>query len=162
MKQKNYANAMRSALILAVVLSVCLAGSVPMIVLGAVNGIIPVMVLGIVCAVCGFYGSPLAWVGYSSLRAYRGMYGLIIEDGVESVPELASTLGLSEDVAVKQLSYLINKRYLVGYVLDLAAKVVRPPARRVVTGKCPNCGAALVPTENGAHCPYCGADYTNR
>ena len=58
---KNLKKIKNKGLAVAAALSVGLVAGIPMIVLGASNGITAVMVIGIVLVVLGFYGAPVAW-----------------------------------------------------------------------------------------------------
>ena len=160
-KDANYQKSLRAAFIGGMVLSVAFVAGIPMIVLGATNGIVPVMVLGIIMTVAGFYGTPLLWTRYGTLRSYGGLLALITEEGVESVDVMARTLGVPRETALKQLNYLMNKRFLTGYLFDGEDTLTLASAARKAnkSGKCPNCGAQLIVTDEGSHCPYCGTRF---
>ena len=54
---------LRVTLIFAILLSFALVGGIPAIIFGASYGITPLLVIGIICTVAGFYGTPMMWVG---------------------------------------------------------------------------------------------------
>ena len=148
-------------MIAALICSAALPVGVPMIVLGATNGIWAVMIAGIVLTVAGFYGTPLLWVSYAGLASYKGVYSLITEDGVTEVDKIASTLGKRPRKVAAQINYLLEKRYLTGYVFDGANGItpVARPKKSFMLGKCPNCGASLAAAAGKIRCPYCGTDF---
>lgn len=167
MENNALKQAMKKRFWLALVLSVLLVAGIPMIPIGFAFGIYPVGILGIVFAVVGFYGCPVAWTTYGSLASYRGAYSLIEEDGVRSVNDLASTLGVPQRKAKEMVTYLINKRFLRGYTFDGADKITPisvPAAEKrnaLDLGKCPNCGATLTLDGGSLKCPYCGSVFPN-
>lgn len=150
----------RKRLFLAFGFTLALPVGVVMIILGAVNGIWAVMGIGIALAVCGFYGTPLLWVGYAAFAGNESVYRVITEDGLMSVNMICSTLGMKRRSAVRHINYLLSKRYLAGYKFD-GNDTVEPLIRKkkVFLGKCPNCGAALTAKDDGLHCPYCGVEF---
>ena len=64
--QKRFKVKKQRAFGVAMFLTVGLIAGIPMIVLGAVNDITAVMVIGIILTVLGFYGTPVAWVQHSN------------------------------------------------------------------------------------------------
>ena len=47
------------------------------IVFGATKGLIPLLVLGIILTVAGFYVMPLLWMKYADKRQYRSLMNII-------------------------------------------------------------------------------------
>lgn len=164
MKKNNHGfkGAMRRMLILSLALSILLPAGIVMIVLGATNEIWPVMIVGIVFTVAGFYGSPVSWTTFGTLASHKGVYGLITEDGVLDAEVIAATLGEKRKNVDRKLNYLLTHRYLTGYVLGADGRLVRTEAekpKRLI--KCPNCGASLVEKDGDMICPYCGGRFGN-
>ena len=62
---------LRVTLIFAILLSFALVGGIPAIIFGASYGITPLLVIGIICTVAGFYGTPMMWVAYSGKSDLR-------------------------------------------------------------------------------------------
>lgn len=151
----------RKRFFLALGFTLALPLGVIMIILGATNGIWAVMGVGIALAVCGFYGSPLLWVGYAAFAGNESVYRVIAEDGLTSVNLICSTLGMKRFSVVKHINYLMSKRYLAGYKFDGNDSIepLIPEKKKVFFGKCPNCGAALTAKDDGLHCPYCGVEF---
>lgn len=139
--------ATRAMLIAAVVCSVLFVAGIPMIVLGAVNKLWPVMVLGIVFTGGGFYATPLLWVGYGGKVTLKRLVYAIEAEHIYTVPELAEQLSKRPKEIRGLLDTCFNKRYLAGY-------------KRAGDTLVLNEGKALADAEHAAECPYCGAKFS--
>ena len=149
-------------LIFAIVTSVLFVVGIPITIFSAINHIWVLMVLGIVFIVFGFYGSPLIWVNYGSLRSLKNVVDAVMEENILTVPELAKQLQVKEGVVRQQLTTAIKKKYITGFIYDgntLTLNEKTAPKRQVQINKskCPFCGGTLEPTEKGYICPYCGS-----
>lgn len=159
----TFKQALRKRFIAGIVLSVLFVVGVPCIAIGFSSNIIPLGVVGIIFTVAGFYGTPLVWTNYADVRGKLGVYCMITEDGVTDVSRIAATLSITPKKALGQVNYLINKRYLRGYVLeDMKLVPIKPEQKPNDANKCPNCGAALTVGENTLYCPYCGGEFPKR
>ena len=88
--------ALKKQLIGGILLSCMFAGGIPMIILGAVYSVLPVMIPGIAFTVAGFYGAPLVWVNYGNkLRLKRIVYA-VEKEHLLTVQSIASQLSKSE------------------------------------------------------------------
>lgn len=59
---KMIERAVKKLFFLSMLFSVMFVAGIPMIVLGASKGIMPVMIIGIIFTALGFYGTPMFWV----------------------------------------------------------------------------------------------------
>lgn len=157
-----YRKALNKKFIAGIVFSVLFVVGIPCIPIGFSFGLIPVGVAGIIFTVVGFYGTPLVWTMYGNARANLGVYCLITEDGVKDIDRIAATLNVDAKKTLAQVNYLINKRYLRGYLLDGMKLVAIEKENNEALNKCPNCGATLTLEGNVFHCPYCGGRFNAR
>ena len=86
------------------------------------------------------------------------------------IPEISSTLGVSQEKVKKNLEKIINKNYIPNAFIDYVNNCIilennqksktpsTPPAPIMVNIKCPNCGGKNT-IRNGANgiCEYCGS-----
>lgn len=150
----------RKVLAAALIMSVLFVAGIPAIVLGAINKIWAVMILGIICVVAGFYGMPLVWVSYGSGFSLLRVVELVERDNVYTVEEIARQVNSSEKEVLRKIRKALDKRYIEGFLLvdDSRLKLnenIRQQRARAAA-KCPNCGAAVEIAEVDANCPYCG------
>ena len=156
--------ALRSALALSLILTFCLPVGGAMLGVGLGFGVAAVWAVGIVLMVVGFYGCPVAWVGYGNKRSLYRLVQAVEEENIYTVRELASQLGLSEKEVRNRIDTCFNKRYLVGYKREADGLVLnenRTLAPTAYTIDCPRCGAQVTLTKNDSpRCPYCGSVLT--
>ncbi|HIY45769.1 MAG TPA: hypothetical protein H9731_04575 [Candidatus Borkfalkia excrementipullorum] len=152
--------ALRSAMTLALILTFCLPLGGAMLGVGLGFGLAPVWAVGIALMVAGFYGCPIAWVGYGSKRSLYRLVQAVEEENIYTVRELASQLGLSEKEVRNRIDTCFNKRYLVGYKREADGLVLnenRALREREHAAVCPSCGAKFdYKAGEQARCPYCG------
>ena len=152
--------ALRSALALSLILTVCLPLGGAMLGVGLGFGIVPVWAIGIALMVAGFYGCPVAWVGYGNKRSLYRLVQAVEEENIYTVRELASQLGLSEKEVRNRIDACFNKRYLVGYKREADGLVLnenRALREREHGAICPSCGAKFdYKAGEDPRCPYCG------
>lgn len=150
--------AVRRMLIVSMLLTVALVAGIPSIVLGAVYRITALLCIGIVCTVCGFYGTPVAWTGYANRRGLARIVAAVVEEQLYQVPELAAQLSLSEKEVRGRLTVCFQRRYLQGFRRD-GDIIVRNEGvvseRQEYAAECPSCGAKFMYTADRAYCPYC-------
>ena len=160
--KKNIDKDIKKALFLALLGVVCLIGGVPAIVFGATKGWWPLLVLGIVCVVFGFYGSPLLWINFGSLKTLKRVIDAVNEEHLYKISEIATQLQKREREVKDYVQKAINKKYLTGFLYDgvtLTPNEKQAPKKKIVRSACPNCGGRLDSTENGYECPYCGSKF---
>lgn len=142
------------------ILSVMLVGGIPLIVLGAVGGRMPMMILGIVCAVCGFYGTPLVWIAYADRLRLRRLVFAVSQEHLLDVPRLSRHLSRTEKDVRSDLAACVERGYLVGYLFDgerLTLNREQAPADREIAYRCVYCGAPFsCAAGEQPKCPYCG------
>lgn len=152
--------ALRSALTLSLILTICLPLGGAMLGVGLGFGLVPVWAIGIALMVAGFYGCPIAWVGYGSKRSLLRLVQAVEEENIYSVHELAAQLGLSEKEVRNRIDTCFNKRYLVGYKREADGLVLnenRALREREHGAVCPSCGAKFdYKAGEEPRCPYCG------
>lgn len=146
--------------------TVCLPVGIVMIILGASYGITAVLVTGIVATVFGFYGSPMFWVRYGSLKGLKALVAAVECDNLYSVSELASVLGCGEDETRNRIRAALAARYITGFTFDNDRLVVNTNVKQAnvaFTIKCDNCGAPVViePSRADNRCEYCGKIFRN-
>lgn len=158
----NFINTdIKKKLIWACVGTFALVVGIPLIILGAIKGLWPVLVIGIIGVVFGFYGSPLFWISYAECRTLKRMADIVMEENLTSVTEISQHLVLSENVTKQQITKAISKKYITGYIFDgknLKPNEKQAPKKKLVQqDKCKNCGGTLTETNEGFVCDYCGS-----
>lgn len=142
----------RNRFILALILSFALPGGILMTIFGATKGMTWMLVVGIVCIVAGFYGCPIAWVTYGTLRNQKILLRSIVEDGMYNVADIVSTYGMKPAQADSNVKQLITNGYLTGF--KFVDGVLRKTQKDSFY-QCPYCGTRL--EEYSLKCPNCSA-----
>ncbi len=150
---------LRIMLIMSVLSSVLLVAGIPMIILGASNGLTVIMVIGIVFTAVDFYACPILWVFYADKRFCKRVVFAIDKEKLRTVSSIASQLGMSEEQVYKTVKRCFEKGWLYGYLLDgknITVNTAKGPEDTFVYAVCASCGASFSyrSTENGV-CPYC-------
>ncbi len=130
------------------------------IVFGAVNGIVPLLILGIVLVVGGFYVMPILWIKYGESRRDRSILFMIENEHIYTVSGLSAQTGLDEKTVREKLKKMIMSHVLVGYllkddVLELNTNLKQEKGKGR-TQKCNNCGAFMIFDGLKFRCEYCG------
>ncbi len=130
------------------------------IVFGAVKWLIPLLVIGIVLTVGGFYAMPLLWVKYADRRHDRTLLFMIENEYIYTVSGLAAQAGYREGDVRDRIMRMIRTQILVGYLfqndtLELNTNR-RQAGMRGTTMECPNCCATMVHDGELYRCAYCG------
>lgn len=162
-------------LILSVFLTVLLPAGILCIIFGAIRGQTVGNILlgvGIAAAVAGFYGTPLIWIRFGTMREYRNIYNQITVNHTQSIADLALINGKKQEDMLKSVTYLIAHGYLTDYEIPDEQYVVPKESGtlsrddillkegRFKTGVCKGCGANFPVLENDKpKCPYCGRRY---
>lgn len=157
---KSIEKTLKNSLILSICLSIGLVCGVPAIVLGAVNKITAVMVIGIVLTVIGFYGAPFSWVIYGANRSLRRLINAIKEERLYSIQDLAVHLSEPEKVIRANLNKCFAKGYLTGYKKDGDNVILNEGValdKKEYYASCPFCGAKFTYTIDNPRCPYCNS-----
>ena len=154
---------LRTKFFAALVMSVLFVAGIPLIPVGAVNGIYPVMIVGIVFTAVGFYGTPILWTSYGATRSLRRVVFAVEKENLYSVQEIASQLSMSEKQVRGLLTDCFRKGYLEGYVREgdeITTLGGDKPGGRTRAAVCPYCGANFTYQGRNAVCPYCGGAFT--
>ena len=130
------------------------------IVFGATKGLIPLLVLGIILTVAGFYVMPLLWMKYADKRQYRSLMNIIENEHIYTVRDLSNQTGYTENRIRDMIKYLINSAILRGYLfrndtLEVNANI-KQTAKNATKIKCDNCSAFMVFDGVKYVCEYCG------
>ncbi len=140
-------------------LSVGLPAGVIGIVFGAVFWILPLLIIGILLAVAGFYVMPLLWIKYGERRGDRTLLRMIEQDYLYTVPELAAQTGYSEADVRARIKRPILSHALVGYLFrdDVLELNTNQKKTRGIgcTRKCESCGAVMHFDGTQFRCDYC-------
>lgn len=155
-----------SVLIWSVFATICLPVGIVMIIFGAVNDMTPMLVVGIVATVFGFYGAPVFWARYGSLKGLKSLVAAVEKDNLYSVAELSSVLNCNEDETRNRIRSALAARYITGFTFDNDRLVVNTNVKQANVGftvRCDNCGAPVVIDPNKAdnRCEYCGKIFRN-
>lgn len=154
----------RIIFIAALILMAALIAGIPMIVVGAQNKEsfgLPVMVIGIIFCVIGFYGSPVAWTSYWGKLKYRRTVEAVTCENFRSVKDIASHLNQSAKSVSRDIATAINKFELVGFTLR-GDEIIRienlPEEKKERVVECPNCGGinSCNDLQHSIKCIYCG------
>lgn len=154
----------RKRLAWSVALTVALIVGIPLTVVGAINlksfGL-PLMIIGIVFVVCGFYGSPVLWASYSEKLRYKRTVEAVTIENFRSVNAIAAHLNQSPKNVLIDIKTAINGLELVGFTLngDEIRRVANiSEDERSHSVECPNCGGInyFNDMQRSVKCDYCG------
>ena len=175
LEDKLYARA-RGSLMWAITLSIGLVGSVPMIVFGFLlrGGFIALAVLGIICAIGGFYAGPLVWVYFGTLKYYTNVKRQIVSENIRSVNMLAELHNKNIKIMANDVKTMVQNNYLPGFiVLDNERIVDRLSMKQrdyeeleaeragdLNLVHCPFCNAKFAMILDVGECPYCKSHVT--
>lgn len=157
---KPVKRAVRNTFVLSLLLTVALAAGIPVIVSGAIYGNNAILAIGIVCAVIGFYGVPVAWSVFGNKRGLSRLVYAVVEEHIYTVSELAAHLSISEKDVRARLTACFQHKYLPGYRRDgdnITLNDGVALGKREFAAECPNCGAKFTYTADRARCPYCNS-----
>lgn len=160
---KKLKKEMNRALIVSLIITIMFVVGIPLIPCFAGKNTL-LMVVGIVFAAVGFYGTPIAWVHYSSFFGVKRVVEAVLEENLYTNKEIAMQLSISEKNAKQLIVNAINKKYLTGFLYDgekLTLNQNKKQEKQVEAKqmRCDSCGGRLDKTENGYICPYCGLKY---
>lgn len=142
------------------VASILFVFGIPMIVLGAVNRIFAVMILGIVFTAVDFYAIPFLWMAYARYKPYQRLVYAVQNEHLLCTDDLAAQMHM-EVPAVRQMLFdCVRHLYLTGYLFDgeqLTPNTRTAPKPKMLVATCESCGAHLEYAEGEVPvCPYCG------
>lgn len=153
--------ARKNSLILALILTFALPLGGVLLGVGLAVSRPAVWAIGIAGLAVGFYGCPIAWVGYGNKVTYYRFVSAIEEEHIYEVRELAAQLGISEKEVRNRIDVCFNKRWLNGYKREGDSLILNTGKHlrdRERANVCPNCGATYSYKEaEDQRCPYCGS-----
>ncbi len=131
------------------------------IIFGAIQGLIPLLIAGIVFTVGGFYAMPILWVRYGERRGDRSLLRMVLYENIYTVEGLARQSGYAENTVREKLKRMILNHELTGYllvddVLELNTNA-KQTAKTRETKKCEACGAMMSFDGVKFVCEYCGS-----
>ncbi len=159
-------------MIAGIVLPIFLIGGIVMIIIGAINHIWALLGVGIAMVVAGFYGTPFAWMSFSSNLKYDHIVKIVMVDHILNVNSISIHADLKPNDVVIHLKRAIRLGdlkglTLIGNELQSISAITHPNADEVfdLSGKddvefdlvCPYCGGTTpVTNKRRARCQYCG------
>lgn len=149
-------------LIISLALTAAFVAGVFFVIFGGIKGITFLLVLGIVCAVAGFYCTPIAWVKYVEAKKYVALEYAIVTDGLRRIKDIAWRVGADEVATRKAIAYALENRYITGLKLDADSDSLvdigkKTGGGKTVCVKCEACGAIAEVAVTDLRCPYCGS-----
>ncbi len=157
----NINKRLRNLFLFALLLSIGLPIGILCIIFGASNSIIPLLVIGIILAVAGFYIMPILWVAYASARNDLNILRMIENSYIYTVKDIATQTGYTETHVRERIMKMIAKHELNGYIFKDDTLYINTNQKQTETNShktvvCDRCGAVM--TYNGLvyHCEYCG------
>ena len=163
-QSKTIDKALNKMLITSIVASIAFVVGIPLIIYGATNSLWIFLGLGIAFVVFGFYGAPVLWTSYGTLKTQKRVVDAVMEEHLTSVSEIASQLQLSERTTKDYIRKAINKKYITGFIYDgntLVPNEKQAPKKKMSQNRCPSCGGVMEKTDTGWICPYCGSKFEN-
>ncbi len=129
------------------------------IIFGAVYFIVPLLVIGIILVVGGFYAMPILWTKYADKRHDRTLLFMIEHEYIYTVADLAAQTGFKEKNVRERVKNLIMSHYLVGYLFrdDMLERNTnkRQSETSARTKECPRCCATMWFDGIRFRCDYC-------
>ena len=116
--------------------------------------------------VCAGFAALNGWALLSICRRhalisdFRRYCAVFVREPGKSIPDLAATLGVSEETVTRQLEKMCKRRYFNGYMDHGRICMVFAGQQEVAIPDvvyCPGCGARNVVKQTGDACRYCGA-----
>jgi hypothetical protein len=97
---------------------------------------------------------------HALLSDFRRYCAVFVREPGKSIPDLAATLGVSEETVMRQLEKMCRRRYFNGYI-DHSRSCMVFAGRQNETAPdvvyCSGCGARNLVSQTGDACRYCGA-----
>lgn len=154
-------NRKTSILLFAAIFSgICLFGGIPLIVIGATNEKVALLVLGIAMVAIDFYACPIFLIAYTNVLILKRTAKAVNEEHIYDVKNIAMQTGKPEEFIKQQIRVCLEKGYIVGFLFDgekLTLNRNVKADKQFLSYKCLNCGATVnyYSTEHPV-CPYCG------
>lgn len=142
---KTLTKNLRTALVVAVLLSAALPIGIACTLLGATNAQYAVTGVGIAFIVAGFYGCPIAWIKCVETIALKKTLSAIEKERLCTIEEIATMIDKSEKETLRLVRKALSSGYLSGYKLVENARLE------------PNRNPAPTPARYSIRCDACGA-----
>ena len=156
MKKKNIVKKKNRVFFISLLTSIAFPCGIVATVLGAINELVLVMVLGLVFLVVSFFALPFTWIAFASLVTKSKIVQKITKEKITDINTLASIFNKQPQEVENVINDLIAKGYL-DYTLLYDKVEEKPLTER--KAKCPNCGAVLINKKDKLICEYCNSEY---
>jgi len=149
------------SLLFAIFTSVAFPVSLVGLILGAVNKIYFLMIIGIVVMAGSFLALPFVWLAFGSLVTKNRVCYQILVNGVRDLDRLSTILSKP----VNEINYIINKLIAKGYLphnvmeVDTIVNTEEELKFSLSKNKCPNCGAPLKKKRGVKVCEHCLSEF---
>ena len=150
-KNKSFKTLIFLSCILGIGILLLLAGVLVLALAKIMALAIPLIIIGIACALVGMYGAPSAKLNYKTYIKYEEFVRLVNEEGITDAEILMDKLNMSVDAFNKMVNYCNNKNLLEKEVVEIKEEKKED---KII---CPKCGAELDYTGKEKFCPICGA-----
>ena len=145
-------------------LSVGFPCGIVMIVFGASGKIWPLLILGILLAVAGFYCMPILWIRFADCGFTVRLVHAVTNQNLYTVSDLSAYLGKNEKQISTAVTSALSKGYLEGFLFTDGVLRLNRNARQTIgtfVFRCSSCGAQVEAAENAtdARCEYCGTRF---
>lgn len=153
-------------LISAICSAIALVCGIPMIILGAANGLTALTVIGIILTAFDFYACPVLFSIYGSARSVQRTAKAVNEEHIYDVKNISRQTGKNEDCVKQEIFKCLEKGYISGFLFDgekLAFNENVKADKQTLYYKCKSCGATVTyfSNEHPPVCPYCGTPHQN-
>lgn len=146
-------------LLIALITSVSFVAAIPLIIISASGGIKWLLIVSIILAAHGFYGTPMYWMAFASKKELSNILALIEVQKLRSVKDISQQTGKDIEYLSEKIRYLISNGYLTGYIFDgeaIKKFVPENEGPKMTNGVCPSCGAPVTLSDGEGQCEYCG------
>ena len=149
------------SLIFAILTSIAFPLSLVGLILGAVNKLYFLMILGIVIMASSFFALPFVWLAFGSLVTKNRICYQILVNGVRDLDRLSTILSKSTGEINYTINKLIAKGYLPHNVMEVDSLTLSEAELKfnLSKNKCPNCGAPLKKKRGVKVCEYCLSEF---
>ena len=139
----------------AVILTIFLPSGILCVIFGAIKHLIPLIIVGILAIILGFYVMPILWIKFAENKQLNMILSAIEDDNIYQVTMLSEQFNRNKTEIIKAINTLIQKRYLTGYLfIEKDHLELNNNKKQIISSKCPNCGSTF--SSKNDICEYCG------